>query len=108
FRFHRFFGIEVSRQKLVLDIDQFERSVSRGFVERSDTSDVVAYIANFIDGQRALIVADGKDAVSVGRIFAGGHSDSAVELLRAGGIDALHAGMRIRRMKNFSDKHARK
>ena len=95
FRFHRFFGIKVGRQYLVFDIDQLQRLLGRGFIHRSYAGDVVAHVADFIYGERMLIMADRKNSVGVRRIFAGSDRDDSVQFLSAGGVNTLNAGVRV-------------
>ena len=105
-RLHRFFGIEVSGQDFVFHIDQFQRFFGDGFRDGDYAGDVIADVANLVERQRVLIVADGKNAVGIGRVFADCYGDDAVEMFGAGRVDAFDARMRIRRMQNLADQHA--
>ena len=104
---HRFFGIEVGGQEFVFDIDQFERFFGGGLVDGGDAGDVVADVADFVEGERVLVVADGKNAVGIGRVFAGDDGDDAFEFLGAAGVNALDAGVRVRRMQDSADRACR-
>ena len=105
-RLHRLFGIEVSGQHFVLDVDEFQSLLGGRFGDRDHASHVVADVADFVERQRMLIVADRKNAVGIGRVFADNHGDHAVEFLGAAGVDALDARMRIGRMQNLANQHA--
>src|SRR5450631_1669168 len=103
---HRLFGIEVGGQKLVLDVDQFESLFRDRLRDRSDAGDVIADIAYFVERERVLVMADGKDAEGVGSVLARDHRNHTVEPLGPAGVNALDASMRMRRMQNLSVEHA--
>src|SRR6266550_7285499 len=95
FRFHRFFGIKVGGQYLVFDINQLECFLGSGLIQSGDASNVVAHVADFIYGERMLIMADGKNSVGVGGICAGSDRDDPVQFLSAGGVNTLDVGVRV-------------
>ena len=107
FRLHRLLGIEPRRQRLVIDIDQFERPLGGFFIDRRDARNVIADVAHFADCQRGLIVTDRKDAVSIRCVFAGHDRHHAFERFGARSVDALDAGVGIRRMQDLANQHAR-
>ncbi len=96
FRLHRFFRIEISGQHFVLHINQFQRPVGGGLIDRGNAGHVVPDVADLVQGERMFIVANGKNSVSVGRILANRDGDDAFQFLGAAGVNALDAGMRIR------------
>ncbi len=97
---HRILGIEVGREDFIVDVDQLKGLIGGRFVYRGDTSHVVTHVANLLEGERVLVVADGKDSVGIGSVFAGYHADHSVEFFGAAGVDRPNAGVRIRRMQN--------
>ena len=103
---HRLFGIEVGGQRLVLDVDQLQRALGDFLADRRDASHVVADVANLFHRQRRLIVTNRQNAVLVRRICAGDNGDHAFQRLRARGINALDACMRIGRVQNLAHQHA--
>src|SRR5439155_15762218 len=68
----------------------------------------VAYVADFIYGERMLIMADGKNSVGVRRIFAGSDRDDALQFFGAASVDALDARVRVGGMQNLADEHGGK
>src|SRR5579863_6948227 len=82
-RRHGLFGIEVGGQKLVFDINEFESLFGGSLIDRSHAGNVIADVANLVGGEGVLVVADGKNAVRIGGVFADGDADDAVELLGA-------------------------
>ena len=68
---------------------------------------VVADVSNLIERKRVFIVADGQDAVGFGSVFANHDSNDAFELFGAASVDAPDARMRVGRMQNLADQHAR-
>src|SRR5580693_3366029 len=103
---HRFFGIEIGGQELVFNVDQLERLIRRGLVDRGDTSDVIANVADFIERERVLVMADGQNAIGIGRVFSYYDGDDAFQFFGAAGVHALDAGVRIRRMQDSPDEHS--
>ena len=103
---HRFFGVEVGGQKLIIHSNQFERLLGNGFGDRSHAGYVVTDVANLVERQRVLVVADGENAEGIGRVLAGDHRDHTVKSLGSAGVNALDASMRMRRMQNLSMEHA--
>ncbi len=83
-RLHRLFGIEVGGQHFVLDIDQFERLLGDRFGDSNHAGDVVADVAHLVERQRVLVVADGKNAVRIGRVLADDDRDHAFAVSRRG------------------------
>src|SRR5208337_5280350 len=67
---HRLFGIEVGGQKFIIHSNQFERLLGYGFGDGRDAGDVIADVANLVERQRVLVVADGKNAEGIGRVLA--------------------------------------
>src|SRR5438034_9106751 len=55
-----------------------------------------------------LIMADGKNSVGVGGIFAGSDRDDSVQFLSAGGVNTLDVGVRVGGMQSLADEHSRK
>ena len=100
---HRLFGIEIGGQDFVFDVDEFESFFRGRFIDGGDAGHVVADVADFVEGEGVFVVADGENAVGIGRVFAGDDGDDAVELLGAGGVNALDAGVRMRGMQDFAD-----
>ncbi len=99
---HRFFRIEVSRQKFVFDLNQFEGFLGYGFRDGGYACHVVADISNFVECKGVLIMSHRKDAEGIGGILAGHYRDDAFELLGARRVDVLDAGMRMRRVQNLA------
>src|SRR5437879_9688333 len=54
-----------------------------------------------------LIMADGKNSVGVGGIFAGSDRDDSVQFLSAGGVNTLDVGVRVGGMQSLADEHSR-
>ena len=79
-----------------------------GFVHGGDAGHVIAHVADLVHGQRGLVVADGQDAVLVGRVLAGDDGNHAFERQRAARVNALDARVRIGRVQNLADEHAGK
>src|SRR5262249_30517463 len=104
--FHRRFGIEVGGQQMVFHIDPFQPFLRRGLVLGYDAGNVVADVADFLNRKRVLIVANRKDAVRVGGVSSGDNGDDAVKLFGAAGVDALDAGVGMRRVQNSANQHA--
>ncbi len=105
---HRFFGIEVRGQRLVLHVDQLERALGNFFVDGCDARHVVANVANLLDRQRRLVVADRQDSVLVRSVFTGNDRNHAVERSGPRGVNALDARVRVRRMQDLAHQHAGK
>ena len=106
-RLHRFFGIKIGRQRLVLDVDQFERFLGDRLGNSNHTNDVVADVAHLVESQRVLVVTHRKNAVGIGSILAHYDGNYALALFGAARVDALDACVRIMGMQNLTDQHAR-
>ena len=96
FGLYRLFRIEVGRQKLVIHSNQFQRLLGNGFGDSRYAGYVVADVANRVERQRVLVVANREDAEGIGRVLARDYRDDAVELFGATGVNALDASMRVR------------
>ena len=105
--FHRFFGIEIRGQELVVNVDQLERLIRRGLVDRGDTCNVVTNVTDFVERERVLVMPDGKNAVGIGRVLSDYNRDDAFQFLGAASVNALDAGVWIRRMQDSADEHPR-
>ena len=103
---HGDFRIEPGGQRFVIDFDQRERTLGRGFVEGGDTSDVVADVADFVDGEGVLVVPDGEDAVGGGGVGPGDDGDDSVERTGASGVDVLDARVGQGGVQDLADQHA--
>ena len=104
-RLHRFLGIEVSGQELIIHLDQFEGLICSGFVDGGNTRNVVAHVTDFIQSERVFVVADGQNTIRIGRVFSDDHCDHPGQLLRAAGVNAFDTGVRVRRMQDSADEH---
>ena len=82
-RLHRLFGIEVGRKHFVLHIDEFQRFLGDGLRNRDYARHVIADVTHFVERQRMLIVAHGKNSVRIGRVFANDNGYNSVELFGA-------------------------
>ena len=105
-RFHGVFGIEGGGKHSILDIDEFEGALGGVLVYSGDAGNVVSDIAYLVSRHGVLVVTDGKDAVGIGSVFAGNDGDDSIELLSAGGVDALDDGVRIGRVQDLANQHA--
>ena len=97
---HRLERIDVARQRLVLDFDQFD-GVGRGFaVLGNDEGDFLVLEQHFAVGQHHLHVAGQRrhpGEVDGFQRLGGDHRDHAGHRRGLGGVDLLDAGVGVRR-----------
>src|SRR6266481_3162366 len=53
-----------------------------------------------------FVVPDGKDTVGIGSVLSDDDSNDSIQLFGTVGVDALDAGVRVRRMQSLSDEHS--
>src|SRR5437588_5593738 len=104
---HGFFGIEVGRQQLVFDVNQLECLFRGGFIPGGNTGDVVSDVADFVHGECVFVMADGKDAVGIRSVCADDDCYDSIQLLGLACVNTLDTRMRMRRVQNLADQHAR-
>src|SRR6185312_3735347 len=69
--FYGIFRIKPGGQRFIFDINQVERLLSEGLRDGDDAGNIIADVADFFHGESGFIMADGKNAVFVGRVGAG-------------------------------------
>ena len=107
FRLHGFFGVEPRGQEFIFDVNQLKRILGDAFRLGDDAGNVVAHVADFFHRECGFVVTHGQNAVFVRCVFAGHHRDDAGQRQRAGCVNFLDTRMRVGRMQNLADQHAR-
>jgi hypothetical protein len=103
---HRFFGIEIRGQRLVLDVDQLQRLFRDAFRFPYHARNVVSDVAHFADGERRLIMSHRQNSILVGSVVADHDRHHARQRQRAARVNFLDSRVRKGRMQNFSDQHS--
>ncbi len=104
-RLHGLFGVEPGRERLVVDLDPFQRLPGHLLGFGRHPGHVVAQVAHLVEGERRLVVPDGQDAVLVGEVAPGDHGVDTRQGLRPGGIDLPDARVGMRAMEDFPHQH---
>src|SRR5262249_48130992 len=86
--------------------DQLERLFGDLLVHRADAGNVIADIADLVDGERGLVMADGQNAVFVRRVLADDDRDYALQCERTRRINALDECVRVWRVQDLANEHA--
>ena len=103
----RFFGIEVRMQRLVHDLDEFQRGVRRVFINRRHGSHRITDEAHLVDRQRGLILGPGDDPVLDRQIRARDDGMHALQRQCLAAIDRDDLGVRMRTAQRLGVQHAR-
>ncbi len=99
-----FYRVEHRRQRLVINANLCQRALRRAQVFGHHQRDQIAVVANFIDGDKVLIVADlqmfmGRDFeawIDAIELFAVDNAQDAGHFERVRRIDAKNSGVRVR------------
>jgi hypothetical protein len=94
-------------QHLVVDVDQRERLGRGELVHGGDAGDGVAHVADLLETQRVLVARPGDDAVRHRQVLARDRGDHAGMRQRPRHVDALDAGVGMRRAQDLREQHAR-
>jgi hypothetical protein len=95
------------RQLRELDIDQFQRLIGNPLVGGRDRGDRIADVADFLAGERFLILADRQNAELDRQVVTGEHPEHTRQRPSPGGVDAQDSGVRVRAAQDAAEEHPR-
>ena len=100
-------GRSEGAERFVLDVDQVDGKIRRGFVLRNDGRHGIADETDLVAAQGVLVVADRKNAVRNRKRLTGQDQVNTVDLFGLCGVDTHDPRMRLRRTQQPAMQHPR-
>ncbi len=97
----------VSRQRLVLHLDELRRPLRCVFVDGCHRNHGVAHVPYFLGAEGLLVLADGQNAVLLRQVDSGDDCHNARDCCSLGRVDGLDAGVGQRAPQELGVEHAR-